>query len=108
MNTKINKIFILINQEMARDWESRCRLLEERVRLVENEGIELEVELKKISEKKVEVQIKQEEELRDLASRVEEEEYNKAQSNLSTLEAKLKAIENSKDLLIKRNHELIR
>ncbi|EAR96924.1 hypothetical protein TTHERM_00194160 (macronuclear) [Tetrahymena thermophila SB210] len=95
-------------KEMARDWESRCRLLEERVRLVENEGIELETELKKISDKKIEMQIKQEEELRDLASRVEEEEYNKAQSNLSTLEAKLKAIENSKELLIKRNHELIR
>lgn len=43
---------------MVRDWEGRCRLLEERVRLVESEGIELEIELKRVSEKKVDLQIK--------------------------------------------------
>lgn len=40
-------------KEMVRDWESRCRLLEERVRIVETEGIELEIELKRVSENKI-------------------------------------------------------
>jgi hypothetical protein len=40
---------------MVRDWEGRCRLLEERVRIVENEGIELDMELKRISDKKVDL-----------------------------------------------------
>lgn len=77
------------------------------MRTVENEGIEMEIELRRVTEKKVDLHIKQDEELRELATRVEEEEFNKHQSNLVTLEAKLRAIENSKDLLIKRNHELI-
>jgi phage baseplate assembly protein W len=43
---------------MVRDWESRCRLLEERVRIVETEGIELEIELKRVSENKIGLQNK--------------------------------------------------
>lgn len=40
---------------MVRDWENRCRLLEERVHVVENEGMELEMELRRVTEKKIDL-----------------------------------------------------
>ncbi|EGR28581.1 leucine rich repeat protein [Ichthyophthirius multifiliis] len=93
-------------RELVRDWEGRCKQLEERVRIVESEGQELELELKRVQEKKLDLQVKHDEELIDLAQRVEENENNKYISNLNTLESKIKAIENGKDYQIKRNQEL--
>jgi len=54
----LDNLTICDTKEMVRDWESRCRLLEERVRIVETEGIELEIELKRVSENKIGLQNK--------------------------------------------------
>lgn len=62
-------------KELVRDWENRCRGLEERSRNLELENGDLETELKRIGERSVDMKIRQEEELRELAHRVEDEEY---------------------------------
>ena len=62
-------------KELNRDWESRSRALEERLRTMDYEKDGLEDELKRLGEKSVDLKIRHEEELRELSRRVEEEEY---------------------------------
>lgn len=94
-------------KELNRDWESRLRALEERVRAMDMEGQQLEDELKKVDERNVDLKIRQDEELRDLTKKIEEDEYNKYQANLTNLNARIQAIEEGHDLYLKRNEELV-
>lgn len=62
-------------KEIVRDWEQRCRALEDRSRLLDLETHDLEQELTKISERSADLAIRQGEEVRELARRIEEEEF---------------------------------
>lgn len=106
----IDKAILENNQrikEQTRDWEIRCKTLEERIKVMDQERLALEDELKRVQEKSVDIKIKQDEDIKDLAKRVEEDEYQKFQTNLTNLETKISAIEESHDIYLKRNHELI-
>jgi predicted nuclease with TOPRIM domain len=58
-------------KEINRDWESRCRALEERTKIFDIEKSKLEDELKRVTERQVDIKIRHEEELRELTRRVE-------------------------------------
>lgn len=64
-------------RELVRDWEGRCRAVEERGRQLEAENRLLEEELRTLGERQVQLRINYDQELRDLGRRVEEEEYSK-------------------------------
>ena len=67
----------------------------------------MEEEFKRAQERSVDLKIRQDEELRDLARRVEDEEYQRYQANLVNIEAKIQAMEEGNDLFNKRNVELV-
>ena len=60
---------------MNRDWEARCRNVEDRARLLEQENGVLEDELRQLTERQALLRVTYDQELRDLGRRVEEEEY---------------------------------
>ncbi|KRX05085.1 hypothetical protein PPERSA_06719 [Pseudocohnilembus persalinus] len=94
-------------KELARDWEARCRAVEERIKAAEIEKNQQEEELRRIEEKSVDLTIRQEQELDDLTKRVQEEEYQKYQANLAAIEARIQAVEEGHDIYLQRNAELI-
>ncbi|KAM3133019.1 hypothetical protein pb186bvf_014875 [Paramecium bursaria] len=90
-------------RDLVRDWENRCRQVDERSRQLENENRLLEEELRQLQERQVQLKITYDQELRDLGRRVEEEEYQKFHSIASNLDAKIRAMEEARDHIIKKN-----
>lgn len=92
-------------RELVRDWENRIQAVSERSRMLDQENKGLEDEFRSLSERFVQLQITYDQELRDLGRRVEEEEYNKFNSISITLESKIAAMQEGREMVIKRNAE---
>lgn len=94
-------------KDQSRDWEARFRSLDERMRVLDGQNEELQVELRRVHERSVDLKIRQEQQLRELAHRVEQQEFAKHATPLNSLEARVQSVEEARELFLKRNHELI-
>jgi len=95
-------------RDVDRDWTNKYGRLEEVLRDKERLIAELEAELRKMSDHITQLKIEYEEELRRQVMLVREEENHRFQVALKNLEAKLYQVENERDLLIRKNQELVR
>ncbi|CAK94313.1 unnamed protein product (macronuclear) [Paramecium tetraurelia] len=95
-------------RDLVRDWENRCRSVEDRSRQLEQENRILEEELRSLQERQIQLQLTYDQELRDLGRRIQEEEYQKYHIVSTTLDAKIRAMEEARDLIIKRNADAAR
>jgi len=82
-------------------------VVEERTGSLANEKADLETELARLQEKTVDLKIQNEEEIRSLQRKVEEEETQKYQSMTSVLQAKISNAQEAHSIFLQRNSDLI-
>jgi len=95
-------------KNLDRDWGNKHGRLQEVLMDKERLVAELEAELRKLTDHINQLKIEYEEELRRQVILVREEEHYKYQVALKNLEVKLHQAENERDLLVRKNQELVR
>jgi len=95
-------------RDLDRDWAHKYSRLEEVLKEKERLVAELEAELRKLTDHITQLKIEYEEELRRQILLVRDEEHHKFQLVLKGVETKLYHTENERDILIRKNQDLVR
>jgi len=95
-------------RELDREWNVKYTRQEDRLRDKERLIAELESELRKLTAHIAQLKIEYEEEMRRQVILVREEELHKYQLALKNPEAKIHQLESERELLMRKNQELIR
>ena len=83
-------------KEIAREWEARLRATEEKIRAAENENNQFDNEIKKNLEKRERLRVEYIEEENLVRHRVEEEESQRYGLKITSLQAKLREVEETR------------
>lgn len=95
-------------RDLDRDWSAKYSRQEEALRDKERLVAELEAELRKLTDHITQLKIEYEEELRRQVILAREEEHHKYSIALKNLEVRLHQAENERELLVRKNQELVR
>lgn len=104
---KMDKEHLIRMKELGREWDNRLRALEDKIRMVEIENNEIENDIRKAIDKKERIKIETVNEEENLIQRIEDEEASRYNLRLNALESKLAEIQESRELYLKRNNELV-
>jgi len=118
LTSEIEKLRLNLDQQRS-EYESRLRdldreggiryaKLDEKLRDRERTIAELEAELRKMADHISHLKIQYEEEIRRQIALVREDEQHRYHIALKTLEGKMQQVQDERDLLIRKNQELIR
>jgi chromosome segregation ATPase len=94
--------------DLDRDWATKYGRLQEVLREKERLIAELEAELRKLSDYITQLKIEYEEEMRRQISIARDEELHNFHAAVKNLEGRLKNTENDRDVLVRKNQDLVR
>ncbi|KRX01655.1 hypothetical protein PPERSA_03739 [Pseudocohnilembus persalinus] len=106
--TQLRDQFQVQVDEFNKQWEYKCKGLEEKSKSLFQIKGDLENEVRNLNDTIMKLKIEAEEEMRERITRIQEEEYRKYTTSLRAIEQKLRAQEEAKDGALRKNQELIK
>lgn len=94
-------------KEISREWEGKLRSLEERIRMAEVEHNDIENDIKKTLEKRERARVELLDEENAITTRVQEEEAQRYNIKLASLEGKLAQVSEARQMYLKRNNDIV-
>ena len=95
-------------REISLESENRIKSLEEHVRELQNLKINIENELKRAVETGAKLKLQHEDQIRELQYKLSEQDNMRYISHLKSLEGRLKVLEENRELLNRKNLDLLR